>query len=88
MTDAVKHTPGEWERIDTADYAEIHQKGTSLQPAIALVGKPEDADLIAAAPELLEALKDLANESSETFGHWPDLKKQVETVIAKAEVQG
>lgn len=35
--------------------------------------------------ELLEALKDLAAESKETFAHWPDLKNQVETVIAKAE---
>lgn len=35
--------------------------------------------------ELLEALKDLASESTETFAHWPDLKRQVEAVIAKAE---
>lgn len=43
----------QWERVDTADYAEIHPKGKRLASAIALVGKADDADLIAAAPELL-----------------------------------
>lgn len=33
---------------------------------------------------LLEALKDLAGESTETFSHWPDLKAQTDAAIAKA----
>ena len=51
------HTHGPWKRFDTPDYAEIHPKGGCLPSPIALVGKPDDADLIAAAPDLLEALK-------------------------------
>lgn len=59
---SAQHTPGPWCRLDTEDYAEIHLApasgklvSTSRTP-IALVAKPADADLIAAAPELLEAL--------------------------------
>ena len=55
--DANSPTPCLWERIDTADYAEIHPKGKKLIQAIALVGKGADADLIAAAPQMLEALE-------------------------------
>lgn len=50
------HTEGPWERVDTPDYAEIHPKAGRLSQAIALVGKPEDADLIEAAPEMKTAL--------------------------------
>jgi hypothetical protein len=52
-----KWTPGPWEREDTEDYAEIYQAGMRPASPIALVGKPADANLIAATPELLEALK-------------------------------
>lgn len=51
-----KHTDGPWLRIDKADYAEIHAAFRPSSAAVALVGRPSDADLIAAAPELLEAL--------------------------------
>jgi len=54
-----KSTPGPWLRIDTADYAEIHAAFRPSSQAIALVGKPEDADLIAAAPDLLEVAKSM-----------------------------
>lgn len=49
-------TPGPWRRVDTPDYAEIHPKADKLPQAIALVGKADDANLIAAAPDLYEAL--------------------------------
>lgn len=58
MADTVKHTEAPWERVDTADYAEIHPVGKRLHSAIALVAKPQDADLIAAAPDLLDAAKE------------------------------
>lgn len=64
MADTVKHTDYPWERVDTADYAEIHPVGKRLQSAIALVGKPDDANLIAAAPELLLALQELLDAYS------------------------
>lgn len=57
MTAEVKHTEGPWERVDTADYAEIHPVGKRLHSAIALVGKPEDADLVSACTDLLEATR-------------------------------
>ena len=50
-------TPGPWLRIDGPDYAEIHAAFRPSSQAVALVGKPEDADLIAAAPDLATALK-------------------------------
>lgn len=50
-------TSGPWLRVDTADYAEIHAAFRPSSQAVALVAKPEDANLIAAAPELLAELK-------------------------------
>ena len=71
MTDALRdrvgHTEGPWLRVDTADYAEIRAAGASQ--AVALVGKPADADLIAAAPELLEALV----EAERHFGPFAEI---------------
>lgn len=85
MADSKKHTEGPWERVDTADYAEIHPAGKRLSSAIALVAKPEDADLVAAAPDLLEAawqalgsLKALGAEK----GHASDALR---AAIARAE---
>jgi hypothetical protein len=56
-----QHTPGPWLRIDTADYAEIHAQFRPSSQAVALVGKPEDADLIAAAPDMMAALTELVD---------------------------
>ena len=53
------HTPGPWVRIDRADYAEIVQFDGSSGPVIAMVAKAADADLIAVAPEAIEALRRL-----------------------------
>lgn len=53
-----RHTKGPWRRVDTPDYAEIHAEATKGKQAIALVGDPNDANLIAAAPDLLEALRE------------------------------
>ncbi len=96
MADTVKHTEYPWERVDTADYAEIHPVGKRLQAAIALVGKPDDANLVAAAPELLDALKealpfmiDIAKQRHHGFE--PEMADEDSTIgkavraIAKAE---
>lgn len=56
MNAETKWTPGPWARIDTPDYAEIHPASGKAKSPIALVGRAEDADLIAAAPEMAEAL--------------------------------
>lgn len=80
-----KYTPGPWKfkyYSGTMDGAVIvFPDGSGILTPF----KEEDARLIAAAPDLLEALKDLAGESKETFSHWPDLKNQVDAAIAKAE---
>jgi hypothetical protein len=55
-------SPGPWLRVDTADYAEIHSAFRPSSQAIALVGKPEDADAIACLPELIEALREQVGE--------------------------
>lgn len=67
MNSETKHTPGPWARIDTPDYAEIHPASGKAKSPIALVGRAEDADLIAAAPEMAEALRGLlaANDAVE-----------------------
>jgi hypothetical protein len=87
MTEAHKATPGPWERVDTPDYAEIHPKG-ERQWAIALVARAEDADLIAAAPDLLEALKALYAATPDNFGGpLGDACMKARAAIAKAEDQ-
>ena len=62
MTAAV-HTPGPWGRVDRANYAEIVPADGSSAPVIAMVGRADDANLIAAAPELLEACIALQREA-------------------------
>jgi hypothetical protein len=84
MADTVKHTYYPWERVDTADYAEIHPVGKRLQSAIALVGKPDDANLIAAAPDLLEALH-LVGMSAGWQYLTMETRSVIEAAIAKAE---
>lgn len=61
---AFNGTPGPWLRIDTADYAEIHSAFRPSSQAVALVGKPDDANLIAAAPDLLEELSKFAAKAN------------------------
>ncbi len=70
-----EHTLGPWERVDTPDYAEIHPRGERLKSAIALVGSPEDANLIAAAPDMLAALlnvRKIISEAAQTGFNWKD----------------
>lgn len=50
------HTPGPWRRWDASSYAEILSPTGSPSAPLAMVAKAEDANLIAAAPELLAAL--------------------------------
>lgn len=50
------HTSAPWLRIDTPDYAEIHAAFRPSSSAVALVANPDDANLITASPDMLEAL--------------------------------
>jgi hypothetical protein len=85
------HSKGPWTRYDTADYAKI------VGPdgvAVALVGKEEDADVIAAAPDLLLAAKEAAVVLSQIAKeHGADPMKgsclpRLMAAIAKATAQG
>ncbi len=78
MTD--KHTPGPWHLngVDTI----ISVKGNRT---VAKVFHPEaDARLIAAAPELLEALDEIDAHASESAPYSDDLKEGMDAIIGIA----
>lgn len=82
-----KHTPGPW-KVEGSIYEHMHSEIVSAMPGsergIAQVWKHEnamaDARLIAAAPELLEAVREIAKQ-------WPDSSaaKTARAAISKAE---
>lgn len=82
----VKHTPGPWERVDTADYAEIYRIGGESRRPIALVASSEDADAISALPDLLEALRETRDN---IWNYWtPNTErgmKRRDALLAKAD---
>ena len=61
-----KGTKGEWRREDTEHYAEI---ATNDNPRLAMVANIYDANLIAAAPDLLQACIDMAEWLHDTDPH-------------------
>lgn len=91
----MKHTPGPWifEEVRGSDdktlvYRRILNVGNVYkQKGIASTGIDEEAEanarLIAAAPELLEACKAVANDTSHAI--MGKLQAQLRIVIAKAE---
>jgi hypothetical protein len=66
---ATQHTPGPWRIYDASDDCHIKILGTYPKPSrignahVADVLGHSNANLIAAAPELLEALEDVCNQS-------------------------
>lgn len=99
---ATKHTPGPWKTGDFAQYRDdedhraIYQGGRLLalvahMPGTYVEEQVATARLIAAAPELLEALRKtlrVANRRITANNHdaeWEETIEQAEAVIAKAE---
>lgn len=82
-----KHTPGPWKcRKDINGLTVFDSQGMALANCVFQIGDEEKANarLIAAAPELLEALKALYNhQGSITL----KLGEQIERAIAHAEAQ-
>lgn len=90
----VKHTDGRWEASVTQEFGcEVKANGEDI--AWVLSNKPEDAHLMAAAHELLEALEDLVriNEqhnaaiqsvTGKPAGWKDDYLNQARAAIAKA----
>lgn len=92
----MKHTPGPWTQLDQEHAISIVSAGI----VIADVFKPDDncvsppmsetldnARLIAAAPDLLKALEEVArwDEESGIEDEWPVVMENVRQAIAKAE---
>ena len=93
----MSHTPGPWERHETGAIVgpKLDDKPVWLRPVIARFEtgvKEADARLIAAAPELLEALEELyhliddAHDGDRVFTF--ELAQKAKTAIAKARGQG
>ena len=72
-----KHTPGPWKRDGVDIYANAP---ANVRPHIAHViyGATADARLIAAAPELLEALRGLFEHCAMVHNQWGDNSNQKE----------
>lgn len=95
-----KHTPGPWRywacRVDSMDnppmydYAQFANLKEHVFRAPLRYLREEDARLIAAAPDLLEALKELLGCPSgdyDTTDDYANARKKAEAAIAKAEGQ-
>ena len=52
-----QHTPGPWKILYAENYTRIVKPNDHTDDFIAAVGHPNDAPILAAAPELLEALQ-------------------------------
>lgn len=55
----MKHTPGPWKQKDTAEYGEIFDAEDN---SVCIVASHRNMELIAAAPELYEALEQCVEE--------------------------
>lgn len=83
-----QYTKGPWKIKDSANEGAIVERTKNLSNQIVPI---EDAFLIAAAPELLEALKALqdltwhSDNNGRTEADYIRVKKQVRDAIAKAE---
>ena len=87
----MKHTPGPWRITHTADDSTFIDTDTDdfiAQVRRTIPEYEENAHLIAAAPDLLEALQALFFANAETFSGLPTydpLWDKARTAIAKAE---
>lgn len=90
----VKHTPGPWEAQLTEVYPghkkyvyEIVTPDYDVVSALLNIRKEEDARLIAAAPELFEALEELLRRvqyDAECQTYWPDAQAKAQAALSKA----
>jgi hypothetical protein len=100
MTDETKHTPGPWDLVQVGDigghYAPATSEGLSIltathegEVAFGAVYELADARLIAAAPEMLAALKFIASHdlggTGVAQGVLQSMKTTAKEAIAKAE---
>ena len=89
-----KHTPGPWEVVELVDGYDIRSPESRCRIATAsdpeavwgAIGREEDACLIAAAPELLEALEQVVSFVDAGQGTWTvEEQQKARAAIAKAK---
>ena len=89
-----KHTPGPWEVVELVDGYDIRcpesrcRIATASDPEAAwgAIGREEDACLIAAAPELLEALEQVVSFVDAGQGTWTvEEQQKARAAIAKSK---
>lgn len=98
MSDTPKHTPGPWEALPYTGAGEYGSYAIlpcdlrlrSINPDIAAVEQKADAELIAAAPEMLEALKEALSYHANTYAEWRDeaemnIYSNMKAAVDKAE---
>lgn len=78
---ALSATPGPWIYEDILGHQAVHIGGDQTLH----LDSKANAHLIAAAPELLEALKKLHEKAGEIKGYWTGQGQAVERLIAKAQ---
>ena len=81
------HTPGRWENA-AVEHGKAHiVKGPPM--TVSYLGcaflRREDARLVAAAPEMLAALKSLMEDYHGSYAAFESASKMAEAIIAKAE---
>ena len=91
MTQATRHTPGEWYATPSAGH-EAHGQSLIIGEGGATVAlaygvSPGDAALIAAAPTMLAALHNIANETS-AWGECVGIAMDALQAIAQARGEG
>ena len=78
----MKHTPGPWETSNGNIWTEGEQVFVAMTMGVPIGDSLKNAELIAAAPEMYEALKNLENDNNIIPEHaW----KLVQDAITKAE---
>ena len=88
----MSHTPGPWQQNGSHIYGPDANNANHHWPVCQMWyhGKPSDdanARLIAAAPDLLEALRDVLKHGGESADEWIDVRyyRKAQLAIAKAE---
>lgn len=87
-----KHTPGPWQARTGRANTSVYVEGT--QHAVAVGCKEPDARLIAAAPDMLEALREMlrqfepANDLDDATPEMDDAVTLTRAAIAKATEEG
>ena len=77
----MSYTPGPWKVFDEEFYAVIRQEGVKNGIEIAHVGKREDAELIATAPDMKQEIDQLKAEKADLL----EALEEIASVIDESE---